>query len=164
MITALNVLWCNIWVIYSAALPKVSQWWGEHKTQLLFSHSLSSSFPKCSPAQEEGGKKVTVTGMSVSDESQKVCINRTLYIASVGYTDEPFCLNNFPLLFVIRIQGKPKKALKGEQDDLFQPAHKQIKILVCKDVLLCVDWWEIGRIQCCWGWRCGTKVWHNATV
>lgn len=81
---------------------------------------------------------MTVTGVSVSDECQKVCMNRPLYIASVGYADELFCLNNFPLLFVIRIQGKAKKALKGEQDDLFKPACKQIKISVCKDVLLCV--------------------------
>lgn len=79
-----------------------------------------------------------VTGVSVTDESQKVYINRPLYIASVGYADELFCLNNFSLLFVIGIQGRGKKALKGEQDGLFKPPHKQIKNSVCKDVLLCV--------------------------
>lgn len=78
------------------------------------------------------------SGVSVGDESQKVCINRPLYITSMGYADEPLCLNNFPLLFVIRIQGKVKKALKGEQDDLFKPAHEQIRSCVWKVVLLCV--------------------------
>lgn len=76
--------------------------------------------------------------VSVGDESQKVCINRPLYITSMGYADEPLCLNNFPLLFVIRIQGKVRKALKGEQDDLFKPAHEQIRSCVWKVVLSCV--------------------------
>lgn len=75
--------------------------------------------------------------MTVSGESE-ILHNRPLYITSMGYADELFCLNNFPLLFVIRIQGKGKKALKGEQDDPFKPAHKQIKSFVCKDILLCV--------------------------
>lgn len=75
--------------------------------------------------------------MTVSGESE-ILHNRPLYITFVGYADELFCLNNFPLLFVIRIQGKAKKALKGEQDDLFKSAHKQIKSSVCREVLLCV--------------------------
>lgn len=77
--------------------------------------------------------------------------NRPLYLTSVGYADELFCLNNFPLLFLIGIQGKGNKVLKGEQDDLFKPEHKQIKVL-CANMspYLCADGKCAAGFQC-WG-------------
>lgn len=60
--------------------------------------------------------------MAVTGESERLH-NRPLYITFVGYADELFCLNNFPLLFVIRIQGKGKTALKKENRTTYLNLH-----------------------------------------